>query len=143
MKTILLATDGSPSADRALGIAADLAKALGARLVILVVDQGIVDADVRLFSAAERAAVGDILETEGHKLLESARSVAISCGVAAPETRYTSGDPAAVILATAEELNANLIVVGKRGRGKLAGLLLGSVSQKLVSLASAPVVVVP
>jgi nucleotide-binding universal stress UspA family protein len=41
------------------------------------------------------------------------------------------------------EFAADVIVVGKRGQGRLAGLLLGSVSQKLVMLADRPVVVVP
>lgn len=47
------------------------------------------------------------------------------------------------IIEAAERGNADAIVIGRRGRGRLAGLLLGSVSQKVVTLAPCPVVVVP
>jgi len=53
------------------------------------------------------------------------------------------GDPTALILKKASALHADAIVAGKRGRGQLSGLLLGSVSQKLVTLAPCPVVIVP
>lgn len=51
--------------------------------------------------------------------------------------------PARAILDAAEEAGADLIVVGTRGRGGLKGLLLGSVSQKVLTHATCPVVVVP
>jgi nucleotide-binding universal stress UspA family protein len=47
------------------------------------------------------------------------------------------GDPAETIIETARRENADAIVMGRRGRGRLAGLLLGSVSQKVASLARA------
>jgi nucleotide-binding universal stress UspA family protein len=53
------------------------------------------------------------------------------------------GDVAQTIVEIAQEKNAENIVVGKRGVGRIAGLLLGSVSQKIVSLAPRPVTVVP
>jgi nucleotide-binding universal stress UspA family protein len=52
------------------------------------------------------------------------------------------GDPAQEIITVAQDRQADLIVVGSRGRGRLAGLLLGSVAQKVISLAHCPVVVV-
>ena len=56
-------------------------------------------------------------------------------------TRVVQGHPAQVLLDAAA--GAQLLVVGTRGHGTLAGLLLGSVSQHCVQHASCPVVVVP
>jgi nucleotide-binding universal stress UspA family protein len=53
------------------------------------------------------------------------------------------GDPAELLLEAIARERPDMIVVGKRGRGQLSGLLLGSISQKLVSLSVVPVIVVP
>jgi len=52
-------------------------------------------------------------------------------------------DPAGIILETAQREKADVIVIGRRGRGRLVGLLLGSVSQKIASLAPCIVMIVP
>jgi nucleotide-binding universal stress UspA family protein len=63
-------------------------------------------------------------------------------GVARISAEPSFGDPAQEIMTVAQDRQADLIVVGSRGHGRLAGLLLGSVTQKVVSLAHCPVVVV-
>jgi len=71
---------------------------------------------------------------------DQARAVAPTVQV---ELDTLIGDPAPLLLATAAEEDAELLVVGSRGRGGLASLLLGSVSRYLTTHAPCPVVVVP
>lgn len=59
------------------------------------------------------------------------------------ELRPELGDPSDRILSIADEVDADLIVVGSRRRGSLATMVLGSVSHAIVSEAACPVVIVP
>lgn len=143
MTVILVATDGSSSAGRAVDLAARLAGAANADVTILAVMQLAVDGDVKAFARSEHATAGEILERETAAALSRAKARMAEEGVKRINTLATMGDPAEIILKTAADLTADIIIVGKRGRGRLEGLLLGSVSQKIVSLARCAVVVVP
>lgn len=143
MKTILAAVDGSAGAERALQRAVELSRAFNAKLVIATVSELADKNDLRKFGEAEHAQIGDILEAESRKLLMRARSAAEQERGREVTCRSKAGDPAGGILEVAAETKADVIVAGKRGRGQLAGLLLGSVSQKLVSLAPCAVMIVP
>lgn len=57
--------------------------------------------------------------------------------------RVVEGHPAGVLIHESADVDADLLVVGTRGHGGFAGVLLGSVSQHCVAHASCPVVVVP
>jgi nucleotide-binding universal stress UspA family protein len=71
----------------------------------------------------------------GERLMEEARAVAGQQAVPSVRTVVREGDPAAAILNVAGEENADIIVMGRRGLGDFAGLLLGSVSHKVTHLA--------
>jgi len=80
-------------------------------------------------------------ERAGDHLLEGARQLCDAAGVAY-ESEIASGDPAHTLLDIAERFACDAIVVGARGRGGLAGPLLGSVSQVLAHNSPIPVTVV-
>lgn len=143
MNRILAATDGSEGASRAVDRAARLGKALGAELVIATVGPDRLSDEEMSEAAREGISQGDLLERFAQEILIDAKKLARSQGVPEVRTLHAAGDPTAMILDAARSEQADMIVVGKRGRGRLVGLLLGSVSQKLVSLAPCVVIVVP
>jgi nucleotide-binding universal stress UspA family protein len=145
MKRILVATDGSDGADRAVDYAAQMAKNEGADLLIVNVIGGY-GLPHRLFQAltrAQQAWLEELLQSMSAELLTKARDRARSLGAATIQLESRTGDVAQTIIEIAQEKGTDAIVVGKRGAGLVAKLLLGSVSQKLVSLSPLPVTVVP
>lgn len=142
MRHILLATDGSSGADRAAEVAAEFAKALGGTLSILTVEGNLSRHQLQELRRAP-CDIGDALEVVSDQILAHAEERARRAGVSDVHRHAGWGDPAEVIIETAQRLNADTIVVGRRGRGRLAGLLLGSVSQKVASLAPCVVIMVP
>ncbi|WP_422367738.1 universal stress protein [Pelagibius sp.] len=137
-KTILVAVDGSGHAGKAVRCAGDLAKTYGATLILMAVDghrplKGPL-ADLANAEDLSRAEVFD-------RILSSAQVLAeVPAGVTV-ERRVGHGDPADEILEEAGRAGADLIVVGRRGLGEYAELLLGSVSRKVLHLAKVPVMV--
>lgn len=142
MNRIMIATDGSAGADRALDAAAQLARDLGAELLILTVAGDLPADEMRRLAHAE-ADLGSALDSAAERIVAAAAARAARHGITAIRQSFLWGNPAEAIIAEAERAAVRLIVVGRRGRGRLAGLLLGSVSQKLASLAPCPVLVVP
>jgi nucleotide-binding universal stress UspA family protein len=135
----LLALDGSPSADVARQAVASLAWPTGSVVhVVGVIDSefdpvtGFGNPDPATWIAGKRTVV---------QALEAAAASLRRPGLAADAT-VMSGRPATVIVDQARQLRADLVVVGSRGRGPLASLLLGSVSAEVVDHAPCPVLVV-
>lgn len=142
MTGIIVATDGSPGADRAVDAAAELAKATGSSLMILTIGGNLSGEELRQLASTE----GDVskeLETAANHILDAARKRALQKGLSDVTLRSGWGDPAETIIDIVQRENASLLVVGRRGHGRLSGLLLGSISQKMTSLAPCKVMVVP
>jgi nucleotide-binding universal stress UspA family protein len=74
--------------------------------------------------------------------LQDAEKVAKAARSSTIDKALLKGDPAENILSVAKKRKADVIVLGRRGMGRLAGLLLGSVSQKVSQLAHCPVLTV-
>lgn len=142
MTNIMVATDGSGGACRAIDVAAKLAKALACDLLIVTVADRLLEEEVRQLPHGG-ATAGDLLEALTGQTLKAAEARAREIGAPLIEVRTCWGDVTQSLIDVAAQTSSMMIVVGRRGRGQLAGLLLGSVSQKLVSLAPCAVVVVP
>ena len=142
MKRVIVATDGSTAANRAVDAAARLVQISGGTLVILTVGGSISGAELRRL-AGSSGDLSEALQAEADKILDQARKRARRIGVSDIRLRTGWGDPADTIIDTARREKANVVVVGRRGRGRLSALLLGSVSQKVTGLAPCLVMVVP
>lgn len=136
--TVVIATDGSGSAQRAVEAALDLAGKFDATVhALYVVDEGEVEStpdDVR--DVLERA-----LATTGGRALSFVREAATSDGETEADvvTVVRHGDPADEIQAYAEAVTADLIATGTRGRHGEHAFLLGSVAEEIVRNAPMPV----
>lgn len=142
--TIMVATDDSEGGNRAVDMASTFAKAAAAKLLVITVENSNVEHSKGIDELARaEGGLGEAIELSANKVLQRAKERAHRQGAASVEVEYCWGDPAEAIIEVARRKGVDAIVVGRRGRGRLAGLLLGSVSNKLVSLAPCPVVVVP
>jgi len=141
----MVAADGSEGANRAIDIAAELVKAVNGTLSIVTVGRALsVEEQKQLTQLAQiERDMADAAETVGRRTLQDAKQRAREAGVTSPKTNLVWGDPTQAIIETIRLEHADAIVVGRRGRGRLSGLLLGSVSQKLCSLAPCVVIVAP
>lgn len=145
MNRILVATDGSEGADRAVDYAARRAKDDGAELLIVNVvgGYGLSDKVWMAFTHDQSVLLKELLESQSAQTLAAAKDRAHKAGAGTILLESRPGEAAQTIIEIAQEKKADAIVVGKRGAGRVAGVLLGSVSQKLVILSPVPLTVVP
>jgi nucleotide-binding universal stress UspA family protein len=136
-ETIVWATDGSPSADAALPYAKQLAQGAGKKLVV-----------VHCKELLRGRAAGYPVHADEPALVGKIRDQVAALreeGFDADLEVFPAGAGAAahVIADKAYAVDAEVIVVGTRGHGPLRGLVLGSVTQRLLHVASCPVLAVP
>ncbi|MFW5969705.1 MAG: universal stress protein [Halofilum sp. (in: g-proteobacteria)] len=160
LEHILIATDGSENARRAEALGSAIAYRFGAQVLFVHVQaEAPSEVDIRGMAEVWQEVgpqpfgvlhmddliqhVGSMpglehvdtrekaLREIGNHVLENARRTAREAGVENVETRLLHGDPARAIIEMADQQEVDLVVMGSRGVGRVEGVLLGSVSQKV------------
>jgi nucleotide-binding universal stress UspA family protein len=142
--SIVVGTDGSDTAKEAVRQAAELAKAMGAQVLLVSAYEPVPESRLRhertdvpedvSWMVNPREDVQAVLDDEAERIT--------GAGVAQVETFAREGDPADAILDVAEEKNADLIVVGNKGMTGARRFLLGSVPNKVSHHAPCNVMIV-
>lgn len=135
-KPILVAVDGSDNALRALKLAAAWSKNTGSTLHLLLVHPPITSS-----RALPQSLIDEHHERQTEQAFKKARKFIARARM---EAKFVTeiGDPAPTIAEYASRHRCQQIVMGNRGHGAVAGLLLGSVAMKVVQLATVPVTLV-
>ncbi|MEY1554708.1 universal stress protein [Yoonia sp. R2331] len=144
---ILIGVDGSDPALHALNAACDLAKACDAAIYLVHVPHP----DTVAFATGAVAGYHMVttmpddktVQAAAAKIIASATDIVTKAGCTVAESYTQRGDPGDMVIATAKEMDADLIVTGRRGLGNIAGLILGSTSQRISHHAHCAVLTVP
>jgi nucleotide-binding universal stress UspA family protein len=135
-KTIVLALDGSEGSKKAIPVAAEIAEKEHARIVI---------AHVTEYMAAKGGELPHVGEEEIRKEITRQAKELADRGIDTEVELADSvvGGPAHAIVEIADRTRGDLIVSGTRGHSAVAGLMLGSVAQRLLHIAKRPTLTVP
>jgi nucleotide-binding universal stress UspA family protein len=141
---LLVPSDGSDRSQRAVREAVRLAVALGARITVLTVEQQprmpVPGMGERL-DGATLATLASAAREESDRVLAEALAIAAAAGVAATVERISGERPHQAIVAAADRLACDLIVMASHGRRGFQRMLLGSQTQRVLVQASVPVLV--
>jgi len=138
IKTILVPVDGSLYMRNEIEHACSFSKLFGAKVTMLHVVAVPVSTDLGGMPAASVP-----MEDAGNKILQEAKEVAERFGTV-PSLRmdFSVGNPGMRIVKIAQEIRADLIIIGAKGQSKLRELLMGSVANTVVNNAPCLVLVV-
>lgn len=140
---ILVATDGSDLADRALDHAIAIATALNCNVTVVTVSEpdpvAGVYADAGYFIDANELIEGQ--EKAARSVLDKAEAKVRAAGLAVKTVHVKDSFPAEGIVITAENLKTDLIVMGSHGRRGLGRLILGSQTNNVLAHTQTPVLV--
>ena len=138
-KTVVVGTDGSPRADKAVDEAIDLAGSENARLILVAAFSANERhwEEIQSSAKTERVNLGEVAEQVLSRTAKRAEEKSVSVDYSAYE-----GDPAEILIEVADRENADLIVVGNKGMTGAKRFFLGSVPNKVVHHAPCGVMVV-
>jgi nucleotide-binding universal stress UspA family protein len=143
-KRILIPTDGSAVARKAVDAGVALAKSLGATIVGYHAVEPLEHIYVRGGASVRQATAGEIdrgLREAGERQLDEIRLAAKSAGVPCETVMTSPAEPYQGIVDTARAKRCDLVCIGSHGRGGVASVILGSVAQKVLSRSTIPVLV--
>ena len=144
---ILIATDGSALAEKAIRAGVDLAKASGAKLTIVTISEAFpaYDLGTKLGLFRDQAAI-DSYEADcragAEVILKGAAETAAAAGVACETLHVADSAPAAGILETAKARGCDLIVLTSNGRQGLERFIMGSQAARVAQGAETSVLIV-
>lgn len=143
---ILIATDGSELAGRALDQGLKLAKTLGSEVTIVTVTEpaAIVGGGYAAVAGTGFDPIPELIEAQkqvAESVLKHAGDVAKGQGIEPKTILVDNSFPAEGIVASATEFGADLIVMGSHGRRGLGRLLLGSQTSNVLAHSKIPVLV--
>jgi nucleotide-binding universal stress UspA family protein len=141
MKTILIATDGSESAREAVEFGLELAAEQEAKPIFVHVAPAVDLLPTAGYGIGAAPSMPHAPSEDDRAPLQEAAEIAAREGIDA-KTELLAGHPASEIVAYADSIDADLIVVGSRGHGAVASALLGSVSRGVLHESRRPVLVV-
>ncbi|HBV89359.1 universal stress protein [Desulfosporosinus sp.] len=137
-KTILVPTDASEAARSALILALEIAKKFGSRILLLHV---VYTPEALGYTLSSGVTVPqEEVSIYGGEVL-AATLIGIDTGTVPLEKKQKPGHPASAILEEVKSSDVDLVVMGNRGYGPIAGSMLGSVSQRILSKAECPVMI--
>lgn len=140
MKTILVPVDGSESSTRALKVAMSLLEHRSdAVLHVINVQAPIISGNVKRFFSAE--SINDYYQDCGRDALVPAKAMLDAAGIAYQE-KIVVGHVAPTIADFVKQHGCEHVVMGTRGLGSVSGLVLGSVTTKVLTLIDVPVTLV-
>ena len=144
-RNILIATDGSALAEHAVSHGLSLAKSLDAKVTALIVEAPFNVFDVPEFRIRQmsEAYAQHVEETKKHatRILERVADAAKAVGVSCETVQLEHDQPYKGIITTAKEKDCDVIVMASHGRSGISAILLGSVTNKVLTHTNIPVLV--
>src|SRR5262245_17351255 len=138
---ILIPTDGSKLAERGVAHGLALAKSLGATISFIFVVEPFSEVSSQFLETI--ATYAELRKEQAASVLDGAANAAKTAGVSCETIQAKSGQPHQAIIAAATNKGCDLIVMSSHGRSGLAALVIGSVTNKVLTHAQTPVLVCP
>jgi nucleotide-binding universal stress UspA family protein len=136
---ILIPTDGSELAEHGVAHGLALAKSIGAKVSVIFVVEPFSEMSGRFIEAV--ATYAELRKEQAASALNRSVNMAKEAGVSCETIQVENAQPHQAIIAAAKDKGCDLIVISSHGRSGLSVLLIGSVTNKVVTHANTPVLV--